>query len=95
MVTIHFVWYWFVLGSLAFGAATVQLIRYTAHSARFDVLSALLYVAAVLLLGASVTRDVPFLIVFSISFGMFLAVVNWLSLRNRSKLPGSSGKRSN
>ena len=87
MVTIHFLWYWFALGLLVLGAATVQLIRHTARSARFDVVTAVLYVAAVSLLGASATRDVPFLIVFSIPFGILLATVNWLNLRNRSGLP--------
>jgi hypothetical protein len=88
MITIHFVWYLGALGLLMTGTATVRLIRHTAHSARFDVAAAVLYVVAVLFIRLAVVRNVAFDVVFSIIFGTLTAFSNWLSLRNRSRLRG-------
>lgn len=90
MITIDLVWYWLVLGFLAFGAATVQLIRHTTHSARFDVLAAALYVLSMWLAGAAVTRNVAFITAFCTPLGLAFALANWLSLKSRSKLSGQS-----
>ncbi len=83
-ITIHFAWYWFVLGILMFGLATFQLVRHTARSARFDFAALVLYIGAAFFAALAAVRDLPFVSVFSIPVGSVFAVANWASLKNRA-----------
>lgn len=84
-MTLHFIWYWFMIGVLVFGAATGELIYHTRNSAKFDFIAAAVYILGSALVALSVTRDLLFaLVFFAIPFGIASAVANWMSLKSRA-----------
>lgn len=77
----HVEWYWFVPAVVAMSCGGLRIALVARACGKLDALGAICMVLATGFTALAITRDIPFVIVFGVVFGLLLVLAAWRGVR--------------